>query len=75
MINVKKAICTAIALIRRVCVAKFKKNYCMLTVAIVSLINRENLTIMDVSFPDFETLENTAAAIGSNMFEGLRESK
>ena len=34
-------------------------------------IDRKKLTIMDVPFPDFETLENTAAAIGSNMFEGF----
>jgi putative transcriptional regulator len=34
-------------------------------------INRENLTIMGVRFPDLETLNNTADAIGSNMFEGF----
>ena len=34
-------------------------------------IDRKKLTIMDVPFPDLETLENTAAAIGSNMFEGF----
>jgi putative transcriptional regulator len=27
---------------------------------------------MDVPFPDLETLENTAEAIGSNMFEGFQ---
>ena len=34
-------------------------------------INRENLTIMGVRFPDLKTLNNTADAIGSNMFEGF----
>ena len=38
-------------------------------------ISREDLTIMGVLFPDMETLENTAAAIGSNMFEGFRPTK
>ena len=35
------------------------------------LINRENLTFCGVSFPDIETLNKTANAIGSNMFEGF----
>jgi putative transcriptional regulator len=30
---------------------------------------------MDVPFPDLETLENTAEAIGSNMFEGFQPTK
>ncbi len=34
-------------------------------------INRKKLTIMGVQFPNLETLENTANAIGSNMFEGF----
>ena len=34
-------------------------------------INRENLTFCDVIFPDIETLDKTANAIGSNMFEGF----
>ncbi|MDL2308840.1 antitoxin VbhA family protein [Bacteroidales bacterium OttesenSCG-928-B11] len=34
-------------------------------------IDRENLTIMGVSFPDLATLDSTANAIGSNMFEGF----
>jgi putative transcriptional regulator len=34
-------------------------------------IDRKNLTIMGVSFPDIETLNDTANAIGSNMFEGF----
>ena len=34
-------------------------------------INRNELTIMGVKFSDLTTLENTANAIGSNMFEGF----
>jgi len=34
-------------------------------------IDREKLTLMGVPFPDLETLENTANAIGSNMYEGF----
>jgi putative transcriptional regulator len=34
-------------------------------------IDRKNLTIMGVCFPDLETLDNTASAVGSNMFEGF----
>ena len=33
-------------------------------------IDRNNLTIMGVKFSDLITLENTANALGSNMFEG-----
>ncbi len=33
-------------------------------------IDRNKLTIMGVKFSDLKTLENTANAIGSNMFEG-----
>jgi putative transcriptional regulator len=33
-------------------------------------LNRENLTLMGVPFPDLKTLESAAAAIGSQMFEG-----
>jgi hypothetical protein len=35
-------------------------------------IDRTNLTIMGVEFPDLLTLESTAHAIGSNMFEGFK---
>jgi putative transcriptional regulator len=35
-------------------------------------IDRTNLTIMGVQFPDLPTLESTANAIGSNMFEGFK---
>jgi putative transcriptional regulator len=34
-------------------------------------VDRTNLTIMGVSFPDIDTLNMTADAIGSNMFEGF----
>jgi hypothetical protein len=34
-------------------------------------IDRNNLTLMGVKFSDLKTLENTANAIGSNMFEGF----
>jgi len=33
-------------------------------------IDRQRLTLMGVPFADLKTLENTANAIGSNMFEG-----
>jgi putative transcriptional regulator len=33
-------------------------------------IDRGNLTIMGVNFLDLKTLESTANALGSNMFEG-----
>lgn len=35
-------------------------------------IDRINLTIMGVQFSDLRTLESTANAIGSNMFEGFK---
>ncbi|MCL2142973.1 MAG: antitoxin VbhA family protein [Methanomassiliicoccaceae archaeon] len=38
-------------------------------------VDRRNLSIMGVPFPDAETLESTAAAIGSNMFEGFRPTR
>jgi putative transcriptional regulator len=34
-------------------------------------VNRKTLTIMGVEFPDLETLESTARALGTNMFEGF----
>lgn len=34
-------------------------------------IDRINLTLMGVQFTDLKTLESTANAIGSNMFEGF----
>jgi len=34
-------------------------------------IDRKNLSIMGVQFSDLQTLENTANALGSNMFEGF----
>lgn len=35
-------------------------------------IDRNNLTIMGIKFSDIETLESTANALGSNMFEGFK---
>ena len=37
-------------------------------------IDRNNLTIMGVTFPDLATLDHTASAIGSNMYEGFEPS-
>jgi putative transcriptional regulator len=34
-------------------------------------VDRKNLTIMGVPFPDLAALESAANAIGSNMFEGF----
>ena len=39
------------------------------------VVDRKRLTIMDIPFPDLETLENTAEAIGSNMFEGFTPTR
>ena len=38
-------------------------------------IDRENLTLMGVAFPDLATLDSTANAIGSNMFEGFEPTE
>ena len=38
-------------------------------------IDRVNLTIMGVKFSDLKSLENTANAIGTNMFEGFEPTK
>jgi hypothetical protein len=38
-------------------------------------IDRENLTLLGVKFSDLTKLENTAIAIGSNMFEGFEPTK
>lgn len=38
-------------------------------------INRNKLTIMGVQFSDLKTLESTANAIGSNMFEGFNPTQ
>jgi putative transcriptional regulator len=35
-------------------------------------IDRNNLTIMGVKFSNLKSLESTANAIGSNMFEGFK---
>jgi putative transcriptional regulator len=34
-------------------------------------VDRQKLTIMGVEFPDLDTLNSAANAIGSNMFEGF----
>jgi len=34
-------------------------------------VDRQNLTIMGIKFSDLDTLNSTANAIGSNMFEGF----
>lgn len=38
-------------------------------------IDRNKLTIMGVKFSDLKTLESTANAIGSNMFEGFKPTQ
>ena len=38
-------------------------------------IDRINLTLMGVKFADLKTLESTANAIGTNMFEGFEPTK
>jgi putative transcriptional regulator len=38
-------------------------------------IDRKNLTIMGVVFPDLDTLNSAANAIGSNMFEGFEPTQ
>ena len=38
-------------------------------------IDRINLTIMGVKFSDIQSLENTANALGTNMFEGFEPTK
>jgi putative transcriptional regulator len=38
-------------------------------------IDKNNLTIMGVPFPDIETLEDIAFGIGSNMYEGYKPTK
>lgn len=38
-------------------------------------IDRRNLTIMGVKFADLKSLESTANAIGTNMFEGFEPTK
>jgi putative transcriptional regulator len=38
-------------------------------------IDRDALTIMGVPFPDLKVLDSTAAAIGTNMFEGYQPTK
>ncbi|MDR2358678.1 MAG: antitoxin VbhA family protein [Prevotellaceae bacterium] len=35
------------------------------------VVDRNNLTLMGISFPDLATLDSVANAIGSNMYEGF----
>ena len=39
------------------------------------VINRNTLTIMGVLFPNLESFECVAEAIGSNMFEGFQPTR
>ncbi len=38
-------------------------------------IDRENLTLMGIKFPNLKSLESTANALGTNMFEGFQPTK
>lgn len=38
-------------------------------------IDRENVSMLDVKFPSLASLEATANAIGTNMFEGFEPTK
>lgn len=38
-------------------------------------IDRDNLTLMGVQFASLKSLESTANALGTNMFEGLQPTK
>ena len=38
-------------------------------------IDRKNLTMMGVAFPDLATLNSVAYAIGSNMYEGFEPNE
>lgn len=38
-------------------------------------IDREKLTLMGIKFPTIESLESTANALGTNMFEGFEPTK
>ena len=49
-------------------VVELKSEYMFNTIE----IDRSSLTIMGVKFSDLKTLESTANAIGSNMFEGFK---
>jgi putative transcriptional regulator len=51
---------------------KFENNLKLKNVFNTIEIDRSNLTIMGVKFSDLKTLESTANALGSNMFEGYK---
>ena len=38
-------------------------------------VDKEKLTLMEVQFPNIKSLESTANALGTNMFEGLEPTK
>lgn len=38
-------------------------------------IDRNKLTLMGIKFPNIESLESTANALGTNMFEGFEPTK
>jgi putative transcriptional regulator len=38
-------------------------------------IDKENLTILGIAFPDMNTFNSAAEAIGSNMYEGFKPTK
>lgn len=38
-------------------------------------IDRDKLTLMGIKFPTIESLESTANALGTNMFEGFEPTK
>jgi hypothetical protein len=52
--------------------SKFEKGFKLDNMFNTIEIDRSNLTIMGVRFSDLKTLESTANAIGSNMFEGFK---
>jgi len=51
---------------------KFEKYLRLINMFNTIEIDRSNLTIMGVKFSDLKTLESTANALGSNMFEGYK---
>jgi putative transcriptional regulator len=38
-------------------------------------IDKENFTILGVAFPDIDTFNSAAGAIGSNMYEGFQPTQ
>lgn len=52
--------------------SKFRSHIKYVNMFNIIEIDRNKLTIMGVPFSDLKTLESTANAIGSNMFEGFK---